>query len=417
MRKSLYSAAQGFRIRFTPLENVSRLLPLIFPLAALSVTDSILSYAVPVYAQKLFVSDFLAGTVISVASLASLSFDYASHKLLGNRSFAYFIKITFILSVIFSLLLGLSFVNRYVFILAMVIWGFYYETLAFSSFKFIKKLERTEYTNAWAVITILRACLYTLGPLLATYLLAYYETSPIYICGIFALIAYLIYQQFAKNRCPESPSQITALNRPKEFKIWWVLLKRVYPIWLLYFVLSIIDAGFWTVGIFMAQNFASESPLAKLIIPVYMLPAIIFSPLSQTVSARLGKKCTAIICSGLGSFFLLLIGNGAGLAYILPGIFLYSVLTSISFPAIAATFEDYISRLHDFDSDLIGLGQASPSLAYIIGPIICGYLAVQLSEQRVFAVLGALLAAVSITAFLITPKKIRMPQTELSKSC
>jgi len=96
-------------------------------------------------------------------------------------------------------------------------------------------------------------------------------------------------------------------------------------------------------------------------------------------------------------------------------VFFYSAFIAISLPAISATFEDLVKRLGSFDTDLIGLEQASPSLAYIVGPILAGFIAVELTEQKVFFVLGLLLAFVSVTSFILTPRKIKMPQSELLK--
>lgn len=404
---------QNFRVKLPTNPSLPRLIPLIVPLTILMLSDSILSYSTPIYAKNLFFNDFLTGLVISFSSLIGLLFDYLSKRLFGSKNFSFFIKSAFILSIIFSYSLGLSFVNKYIFIFAMAVWGIYYETLAFSNFKYLKNhINSKNFTSSWGFISMLKALIYGIGPLIATFLISRQLQLPAYLCGTFVLVAFFLYLGLFRKE-PETTKQTIVAQSTPELKVWFVLFKRIYPIWILNFILIIIDSGFWTVGILMSETLGKTFPLAKLLIPLYMLPAVIFSPLSQTISTMFGKKKTAIVFSFIGALFLISSGMVNSIELILFTVFIYSMFISIVFPAIYATLEDYISRLGDFDTDLIGLEQSSTSLAYIMGPVMAGFIAFRFTEQKVFFIFGLLLALVSLIALVITPRKIKMPQSQL----
>lgn len=90
-------------------------------------------------------------------------------------------------------------------------------------------------------------------------------------------------------------------------------------------------------------------------------------------------------------------------------------LMAVIWPEVQATFENYVARLGNNSIDMVGLQASASSLAYIIGPIVTGTLAVLVGNQNTFAILGAILACVSLTMLIIVPRKIKMPQSELKQ--
>ena len=53
------------------------------------------------------------------------------------------------------------------------------------------------------------------------------------------------------------------------------------------------------------------------------------------------------------------------------------------------------------------------SLAYIIGPILAGFIAQLVGEQMTFVVVGAGAASIAFILLLVTPKKLKVPQIEV----
>lgn len=406
---------QKLNIKLPTNTPLVKLIPLIVPLTILLLSDSVLSYAAPVYANKVFSSSMVAGLAISFSSLIGFLVDFFSKRLFGNKKFSFFIKTSFILSILFAYLLGISLVHKYVFFLAMAVWGIYYETMAFSNFKYLKAhVEVKNYSVSWGLISMLRSVIYGVGPLAATFMISYRLQLPSLICGTFVLIEFLVYLATFKNP-KESVIEISNSTTKPEIKVWKILFKKIYPIWALNFVLLITDAGFWTAGVLLSENLADQSPMGRFFMTIYMLPSVFFSPLSHRISDKIGKKRTAIVSSMLASLFLIFVGLNTRVNIILFLVFAYSAFTALTYPAINATFEDYIKRLGEYDTDLIGLEQSSISLAYIVGPALAGLVSSIFSEQMVFSVFGFLLLICAIFALIVTPRKIRMPQLELSK--
>jgi len=259
---------------------------------------------------------------------------------------------------------------------------------------------------------MIRSLVYGIGPLIATFTISYNLRLPAYLCATFVLIEFVVYLWVFKN--PREPIQNTTISSPKpELRIWKVLFKRIYPLWVLNFMLLITDSGFWTAGVLLSERLGSQSPLGHLLMPAYMLPAVLISPMTQRFTSVWGKKRTAIVTAFLASLALIFMGITPDIMLILLAVLGYATFTAITYPAISSAFEDYIKRLGPFDTDLIGLEQSSTSLAYIVGPTLAGLVSLNIGGQGVFAVFGILLSIVSLTALAITPRKIRMPQSEL----
>jgi MFS family permease len=62
---------------------------------------------------------------------------------------------------------------------------------------------------------------------------------------------------------------------------------------------------------------------------------------------------------------------------------------------------------------LIGLSLSTWSIAYIVGPIVAGYIARSIGEAKTFTVLGVFTLLVSLILLIASPKKLRLPQKEI----
>jgi MFS family permease len=66
-------------------------------------------------------------------------------------------------------------------------------------------------------------------------------------------------------------------------------------------------------------------------------------------------------------------------------------------------------------NDLIGLTSSVVNISYVVWPPIAGVMAGIVGERITFSVVGALVVIVSVILLFITPKKLRLPQTEIKK--
>jgi MFS family permease len=94
-------------------------------------------------------------------------------------------------------------------------------------------------------------------------------------------------------------------------------------------------------------------------------------------------------------------------------IFTSAIFSSVSYPAILAATQDYVTRLGEFGGEMVGLQNASSSLGYVIGPILAGWAGMQFGNIHAVGLIGLLLLGVSMLNLIIVPRKIHLPQKEL----
>jgi MFS family permease len=67
------------------------------------------------------------------------------------------------------------------------------------------------------------------------------------------------------------------------------------------------------------------------------------------------------------------------------------------------------------EKHLIGLSRSTISIAYIVGPVLAGFIASQVGERMTFSVVGTVVIVVAIFLLLTTPRKLKLPQEEIAK--
>lgn len=133
---------------------------------------------------------------------------------------------------------------------------------------------------------------------------------------------------------------------------------------------------------------------------VYSLPGLVMGLLVARLARKLGKKRLAFaggIVAGCGLFLL---GIAPNLLTILLATFGVGAGISVMFPALAAVFEDYFSRLEAQGNYLLSLMSMSQGLGYIIGPSVNGVLAQVFGPQLVFSFWGVVMMVYSGSLFL-----------------
>ena len=175
--------------------------------------------------------------------------------------------------------------------------------------------------------------------------------------------------------------------------------------------MGLLDSTFWTTGTVLSDNMAKESTLGGFFLPLYELPMIIMGIIVAKLGIYKGKK-------KLAEYFMLV--SGALLvsmyfvqttALLLAISFCVGVTASVCWPLRDAVYSDLVSRMGFEGKHMIGLSGSTISLAYIIGPIVSGGLASLFGEIETFAIVGLLLVLVSVFLLMVTPKKLRLPES------
>lgn len=384
----------------------------------ISFADGLMSYISPVFIESKLNSAFLMGIIFSFSSVVGIICDLIFPKIFHKRPHYFFLKATLLSAVMFPLTYLLFPNNIFTFLIAMTIWGIYYELNIFSSFHFVHTyVGIDQHTRTWGIIQSIQNFSYALAPLLAIQLLSFgYNTSFVAVCFILfiSIIPTLLFKnKFVKDKPVKETKSVKSWI--KEIKIWKLLFPKVWHLLILQIIINVIDSGFWTIGTLFTQELNNQHHLGGLFLTAYIAPSIIAGFLLGKANQKSGKKKLAIISSmiaglSLSSLFLV---NSVNLILTLTAITSFFIGAAV--PELKATFEDYVSRLKEDDNEMIGLQSSSTSFAYVIGPIMSAYLAGFLGYKTAFSILGLIMLLTSIILIFIIPKKIKMPQKELAK--
>jgi MFS family permease len=301
----------------------------------------------------------------------------------------------------------------------MIIWGIYYESLSFTKFNFVDQyIKKENFTKVWGLLTVLAALAYFIGPLIASQSISHGFAFNLFITLLLFIFGYLVFviaktNNVFKKDTKTQPVEARRHSFIAEIKIWHILYKRLNFFWILTVVTFGVDAFLWTIGIVFSHKLAEVSPLGNLFIPLYVLPSIAFSLFAYKLTDKYGKKKVSYLSALLAGLLILLMGIVTNIYSILLITFFVGVTLSISYPAIRATFEDYIGRMQNFKNDLIGFEQAATSISYIVFPITFGFIAEYYGFTVSIFSLGVLVIATSILSMFLLPKKIKMPHKEL----
>ena len=124
------------------------------------------------------------------------------------------------------------------------------------------------------------------------------------------------------------------------------------------------------------------------------------------------KKLTELfmLLSGILMVFMTLTNSITFLLLLALGV---GIVTAVCWPLKDAIYTDVTNRMGHEGKHMIGLSGSTVSVAYIFGPIISGAVAQVFGEKNTFVVVGLLVSLVSVFLLIFTPKKMRLPESEI----
>jgi MFS family permease len=377
-----------------------------------------MSYITPVYIQESINSTLLMGIILSFSSVIGFICDLVFSELFRGRSYSFFIILGMSTAFAFPIVFLLLPPWVIFYLVAMLIWGLYYEFFIFADFHFIHTFtDKSLHATSWGILSTFKSAAYLIGPIVATSLIEKGTSYPLIATLGFTAIALFTFLLFLKlERYTKTEKQLRPHKKSiiAEFKIWRVILKRIWPIYIFIFTLSIMDSAFWTVGTLLSEEMREITPIGGFLLTAYMLPSIILGFLAGRAARPYGKKRAAFISGILGGLVFTFTGFVQNIPAFVFSVFIAATVMSLAWPEISAVIEDYVSRLGDFGNDIIGLQSSSASLAYIVGPILSGAIATIIGNKLTFSAMGIILLMVSVMALLVVPRKIKMPISELN---
>jgi len=395
----------------------SRVLALSTVFFLIGLSDSVLSYWVPPFVQKTLGSALLMGVVLSFSSIVGLSADIVLPQLLQGAGVRKLIMISVFLSLGFGALLLLSYrvTSVFVLLLAMGTWGVYYELLNFSRQQFLaNNTPHNIHASASAVLFTFRGLAYTIGPLIAGFLLTSSTQAPIVFALVITVIGGLALRISRLGSGGHVNLEIKNVNFVSELKHWKTLFRVVWPMIAMSIFMGIIDSVFWTSGTVFSEKM-SGNIIARFILPAYMLPMVLVGPLLARMNIVSGKKRKAQILYLVSGFLLVLVGFADNLAAVVFFVFASSVMSAAAYPLVDAVYGDMVERLGRQRWHLIGLSSSATSVAYIVGPILSGFVSGIVGEQKTFAVFGIGAVVLSVVLLFTTKRKFTLPQSEIAR--
>lgn len=380
--------------------------------------DGILSDWVPSFIQASLKSPLLMGFIVSFSSLIGFGADLVFPQMLKAVKTRKLMLMAIGTSLIFSGVLLWSIVWPWVvlFLLAMAIWGIYYEFLGFGGQQFVSEaVPAKARSSTWAIMGVFKSLSYFLGPIIgSTIAVTRGDTPTVIMAVIFVLIGYgiwlLMKDKRTEHEITEPSEKINILN---EIKHWWTLSEHVWPVLTISIFMGLVDATFWTTGTVLTDSLAEKNWLGGMFLPFYMLPMVIFGILVAKWGIYKGKKKVAEITMLLAGICLSFLGLTNSLYMLLAISLLTGTALSIAWPMTDAVYTDIVDRMGREGKHMVGLSSSTLSLAYIVGPIIAGGIAQTVGEKMTFSVMGILTVIVAIFLLFTTPRKLRLPQEEI----
>lgn len=234
------------------------------------------------------------GVILGSSSLVGAIFDIIASKYLKVPHYRKLYGSMFLLS--FSFLMLLYFASTvWIFVLAMALWGIYWDLLHFANFDFISRtLPEKEHTSAFGIQGVFQSLGILIAPILAGLLIETTISHNVFvIAGVMLLASIIIYigllQKSEESNIHLVVTKNQTINWSRELTLWIVIGKQLFPVLILTFLIYITDAFFWTIGPLIAEN-GAFGRFGGLLLAAYSFPSLVIGWFVGSIAVRFGKK-------------------------------------------------------------------------------------------------------------------------------
>ncbi|MCA9386678.1 hypothetical protein KC669_01445 [Candidatus Dojkabacteria bacterium] len=399
----------------------------LYPLFAILLADSILAYSFPIIVNNEVQSSIMLGIIMAVSSVIGIGMDLIIPKFFQKFTWKEFMILGIIVSIGYPIVIhiGTYSLSILMFMLGSVIWGIYFEFLAFAEQSFLVEEEkRADYTKDWGIIYAIWQFTALLSPILAAFLLAqsilYFSVSivAIQICAL--LICYFLILRIRQEAIEERNKKIrsharTAIKFLTEISLFELLGSKILPVFLVGFFNTSLIALFWTIGGIYGEELTGSTENGWIILFLFNLGIllgtafIIYRPINNNKmkSSQLFLMISALLLIPI-SFF-----QNKELIVLFIG--LMSISISVVGPLNDSEFSDLAERNHDSEIYIMSLSRMMNSLAYVVAPLLAGILAEYVSYENVFSLFGVLIFLMTLFIYFRSPNKIRLPEKRINE--
>lgn len=373
--------------------------------------EGMIAYLTPLVIANAGFSKTMIGIIIGSASVAGALFDFVACRIFPQATFRRLFLFVFILCLTYPILLFKA-NSLLVYLIAMAIWGIYYDLKNISCLDFVARAtKKTEHTESFAVISIYQSIGFLIGPIIVGIFVAdAYDWKPFAMAYIFLFISFCFFlgllflsRQTKVKQPKKSIPQIVFLA---EWNLWRKVSIVLFPVLFLGFFLNTIDAFFWTIGPLIAESFVGLNHFAGLFMTAYTLPALIVGWGVGSLTRKFGKKRTSYVTLLIGSLLLCPLLFLTNPLFIVINVFLSSLSLSLCWPALSGAYADYISETDKYAKEIETVVDCSTNIGYVVGPVLAGISADHFGNAGAFFWLGLVGAGISIMLLITTSHPI-----------
>lgn len=203
--------------------------------------DSIMSFMAPNLIEDIVKNPLLMGIIFSFSSFVGLIMDYLLSNYFKEKSAFTYLILGISIAIIFPLIFLLK-TNVITALIAMGIWGLYYELILFAKSNYVHHcLNHDQHDLGWAFFNAFSSLAYLIGPTFALSIMAFGNRIPLLIVlvmqglALFGVIIYkLSFLREVKNPNRENNHTPVFL---KGLRLWRTLNSKLYPV-LIYFIFA-----------------------------------------------------------------------------------------------------------------------------------------------------------------------------------
>ncbi|MCR4329452.1 MAG: MFS transporter [Candidatus Roizmanbacteria bacterium] len=371
-----------------------------------SIFDAVLSYFIPILIIQHSYSKTQMGLLIGSSSFFGAVFDIFFSKFVKTPRFRSLYIAMFVLSTAFLVVLYTAH-SIWFFILAMLLWGIYWDLFHFANFDFMSTIV-TEYErpSSFGLLVVLQSLGITIAPLLAGLVIgSLMGTGPFVLSLGMLTISFMFFLNLlASTRIAHVVVPVESERKNNwltEFHLWKKISRRLIPLLVLTFFLYVVDAFFWTLGPLLALQDKFGS-FGGFILVAYTVPFLFGGLFLKHITVRYEHRHIAFICFSIASVLIVLLSTIAAPLLVMALIFAAAFFLSLSLPTVNALYSNYIADERMYEKEIEGLADFFYNLGWMIGPIAAGLLSDAIGISSSFTVLGVIGCIVGIVLFRIT---------------
>jgi len=376
--------------------------------------DGIMTFLVPLAITEAGISESKMGLIIGFSSVAGIVFDFFLCWLFRKSSYRKIMTVMILIAALFPFVLWQA-NSIFLFLVAMAIWGFYFDLLSIGTFDFIgRRTAFDEHAASFGIVQFFQSLGYLLAPLLVGLFIGKkLGVEPFVMATVFLAIS-LVLLFFFSSRMAGGPITIKQseekrkLNLAKEFFLWKRVGRYLLPVLTLTIVLEVINGAVWTLGPLLDGDQLGLNGFASFFLFAFELPFLIVGWLIGILTRNRSKKKVAFISLIFGGILLFSLNLFSAPLLLLLVTFLASVCISMSWPTINGAYADYIAETHKYQREIESLEDFSMNIGFVIGPIIAGFGGGTLGHLPTIGLIGITGSLIGVLLLIITPKEIKI---------